>query len=50
MTTIYKGYFIDEEKENFTNKTIYTVWDKKGILWLGTFYTIEEAKKYIDNK
>lgn len=48
MDIIYKGFYIDKEKEDFTNNTIYTVWDKKGIICLTTTKTVEEAKAYID--
>lgn len=49
-TTNYKGFLIDEEKEDFTGKTIFTVWDKKGVIYLTTVYSIEDAKRYIDSK
>lgn len=45
----YNGFLIDEEKENITNKQIFTVWDGKGIYHLGTFCTVDSAKSFVDN-
>ena len=51
MNTIkHNGYIIDRETEDKTKKTIYTVWDKKGIIWLGTFYSLESAKKFAESR
>ena len=49
MTTIYNGYFIDKEKDDFTKRTIFTIWDKKGVICLKTTNTLEQAKRYIDS-
>ena len=49
-TIIHNGYIIDEERDDFTKKPIFTVWDKKGVLWLKTCDSLEEAKKYAENK
>lgn len=39
----YKGFLVDEEKDGFT------VWEPRGIYWLGTFSTVDEAKQFVDN-